>query len=123
MDTTVTGSPDSVGAKSAKAARQLTPDAALANQSKNQTDYERNGNAELQQRQERDTLDAALSNGKVYVDAKGKITPFSTMKQPAGLDADGNAVQGTKPLSPEDVNAMKEEMRQRRAVAQAGTPP
>ncbi len=106
VDTSVTGSAESVGAKSG-AGRQLTPDAALANQSKNQTDYEKNGSAELKARQERDALDQAIAKGNVYVNAKGEVQPFSSMKTATN-----------EQLGQDDIDAMKLQMRQRRQVAE-----
>ncbi len=88
--------------------RQVTPDAILADRRANQKDYENNSAAEIKARQDVQALTAAIGNGKVYVDPKGSVKPFSAMKQ-----SDGTA------LSSDDIAAYQQEMKQRLDVAKS----
>lgn len=87
--------------------RKLTPNASAAETRANQTDYEKNATAELQARQQRDGLDAAIAGGKAYMDKNGRLQPFLSMK-----DANGD------PVSADTIAAYQTEMKQRRAVLQ-----
>ncbi len=86
---------------------KVTADASLADRRANEKDYETNAAAETKAAQEKSALETALTNGKVYVDAKGTITPFSKMK-----DANGD------PIGDDDIAALKQEMQNRLAIAQ-----
>ncbi len=78
----------------------VTPDASLSAQQKSQADYEKAATAEQQNLQVRNRIGQGLKANNLYVDAKGKATPFSQMKNAAG-----------DPLSADDIGALQDQMR------------
>jgi hypothetical protein len=105
VDTSVTGAPytDSTTGKD----RKVTPDAMLADRRANEKDYETQAGAEIKARQEAQALQTALSDGRGYVDEKGKYKSFSSMKRTDGQD-----------LTDDDKAAYVQDMKQRLAVSQ-----